>query len=253
MTSFLRIISALCAFVAILGTIGLLLFPKQFERTALGFVQSEIEAELAERFPSLGAQNAETGLRMLGERFGLRQERLQEFAAGDFPDQIAAVIAAYCGCSENDAERTVAHAEVIREGLSAQMAKLNLAQSNLVKIIEQKYDEIITALRIDFLIFLLTNLIAFSAVLGATFLRSNRKNLTVYPAALLLTSVTFSSYFYVFKTDWFYTILFQDYWGLGYAVFIGIVFGFLVDIALNRARVTLQITSNLPSALVPVC
>ena len=103
------------------------------------------------------------------------------------------------------------------------------------------------------LIFLGTNAIAFFGVLAVTLAPVQKKPLVIYPAVILIAAVVISTSIYLFSTDWFYAILFQNYWGYGYAALMAVIFGFLLDIVVNRARVTLQIVSALPNGLVPVC
>jgi len=253
MVSFMRFgaLTAALMFLALL--VGLHLVPKAFERSALGFVQAEVEAGVRERIPNLGNETIATGLGRLGSRFGLQQDSARERAASDLPEIVAAVITRYCGCKENFAEESAERAANIRARLEGRAQALGLAQNRLVDIIQGKYDEINGALRTDITIFLSTNLLAFAAIFGATLIRSERRKLTIYPALLLAVAVVICSYFYIFDTDWFWAILFQKYWGFGYALFIALIFGFLVDIVLNYARITLQIVSNLPAALVPSC
>jgi hypothetical protein len=67
----------------------------------------------------------------------------------------------------------------------------------------------------------------------------------------MLTTVV-SSGVYLFGQNWFYTIIFNSYMGWSYLVWALILFGFLLDIAINRARVTsiiLRIIDKLWNAL----
>lgn len=54
-----------------------------------------------------------------------------------------------------------------------------------------------------------------------------------------------SSGIYVFGQDWFYTILYNDYMGAGYLAYVAAIFGFLMDIALNKARVTTEVINGI--------
>ena len=50
-----------------------------------------------------------------------------------------------------------------------------------------------------------------------------------------------ATYFYVFNQNWLWTIVFNDYWGWSYLVFVGVLFAFLMDIAFNRGRITTRV------------
>ena len=62
---------------------------------------------------------------------------------------------------------------------------------------------------------------------------------------LLAVAVTVSSYCYVFGQNWFFSIVYSDYWGFVYLAFLGFVFGLLTDIFLNRGRVTTRLGNGL--------
>lgn len=67
---------------------------------------------------------------------------------------------------------------------------------------------------------------------------------------MLLTLATIlSSSIYLFGQDWFYTILYNDYMGFGYLVYIAVIFGVLMDIALNKARVTTEVINGIANAI----
>ena len=87
----------------------------------------------------------------------------------------------------------------------------------------------------------------------ASFASTSRRTLIIYPALLLSLTVITCCGFYLFNTDWFYTLLFQNFIGFGYSIWIAALFTWLLDIVLNRAHVTLKILSNLPAGFVPAC
>jgi len=90
----------------------------------------------------------------------------------------------------------------------------------------------------DFKIFTGSNFFVLTLLLFLLYLKpSNTKRLEIL-AGLMLVSVLISSYFYIFNQNWFFTLIFDSYVGFGYLVYVGIVFGFLVDIGFNKARIT---------------
>jgi hypothetical protein len=221
--------------------------PKGLERSAIGFVKAQITSELQERFPADGMK---AGLQNLSARFGVQSAQLDESLRSDLPELVAQVVSGFCGC-EHRSEQEVARA--VRSGMKARIASLGAAQTKIAELIKGRYESIIAALRLDMLIFLGTNAIAFFGVLAVTLAPVQKKPLVIYPAVILIAAVVISTSIYLFSTDWFYAILFQNYWGYGYAALMAVIFGFLLDIVVNRARVTLQIVSALPNGLVPVC
>ncbi|QBF31870.1 hypothetical protein [Thalassococcus sp. S3] len=247
MIIFLRAISTFGIFL--FGSLLILLMqnPKILETSAVGFVQNQITKEVRERFPTLSADELSRGLSLLSDRLGERQDRILTQLEEQLPEYVGEIVGAYCGCKESGE----AFAQNLRASMEGHAQRLGFAQGNLSDLIIGKYDRIVAALRQDLMIFLGVNLVAFLSVLGATFTPPNRRPLTVYPAGLLIVSVGISSYLYLFNTNWFYAILFQDYAGLAYAAGMLVIFAFLCDIVLNRARVSLRMLSHLPSAFVP--
>ena len=136
--------------------------------------------------------------------------------------------------------------------LDAYLKKIGIAQNQLTDIIRGHYDAILAALRLDITIFLATNLAAFAVILLATVVPSHKRPLIILPTALLLTTVIICTFTFIFGTNWFYTILFQDYWGFGYTLFIAGIFGLLVDILLNHGRVTNLIFAPI-AVVIPSC
>lgn len=239
------------AFGALL--LALTLFSAQFERTALGFAKSQITSEMQDRFPALTEDAVPQGLQKLADQLGVRQTAQKLAAQSELPQLIGAVIANRCKCTPAT-EAEVAHSTaIVRAGMQAYAARLGQQQSAILDVIKGKYDAIIAALRQDVMIMATTNLLAFLAVLAATFVPTRKRPLLIYPCLLLLVTVGLCTALYLFNTDWFYAILYQSYYGWAYATMMLVIFAFLMDITLNYARVTLNILSHLPSALVPAC
>lgn len=101
----------------------------------------------------------------------------------------------------------------------------------------QKYQEVVGRLTHDFRLFTGLSGGLFLAVTLAAFFCRDRIRPLLVPTGLLLLATGVMSYSYVFMQDWLYTILFNDYMGWYYLVYVGLVFALLCDITLNRARV----------------
>ncbi len=249
----IRITAAIgaAAFCALL--LALTLFSAQFERTALGFAKSQITTEMQDRFPDLADRAVPQGLQKLADQLGARQAAKERAAESDLPDLIGKVIANHCKCTPATDAEVARSTALVRAAMQANAARLGLQQGVIFDVIKGKYDAILAALRQDVIIMATTNLIAFMAVLAASFAPTPKRPLLIYPCLLLLVSVGICTALYLFNTDWFYAILYQSYYGWAYATMMVVIFAFLMDITLNYARATLKILSNLPSAFVPAC
>lgn len=245
--------------LGLLGVVGfgvlflvLLAYPKELERSAVGFIKQRIEADLRERFPGLGRDALTQGAERLSAGLAERQRRLRQAIDDGLPALISEVVAGHCGCVAK-----VELAQSIEEGMRETLARLKSARGRLAEVIRDRYDAILAALRHELMIFLGTNLAAFGLVLAAAGLRGESSRPILLPAALLVVTVVLSSGLYLFNQDWFYAVLFQNYVGYGYAVGMAVIYALLVDIVMNRARVTRKVAAQLPGALgailVPPC
>lgn len=235
-------------FAALLSVV--LVLPKTFEATALGFAKTEVTRAVQSRFED---STAAQGLQKLSDRLGLQLANLTAFEQSDMPEIVGAVIAGYCKCTPATAAETDAAAAAVRAGISARISSLGSAETRVTEMIKGRYDSTVSGLRRDLLIFLGTNLAAFMLIGMASFARTTRRTLIIYPALLLTVTVVICCGFYILNTDWFYTLLFQNFAGFGYTVWMALLFALLIDITLNYARVTLQMLSHLPATLIPAC
>ena len=69
------------------------------------------------------------------------------------------------------------------------------------------------------------------------------------PAALLVVATLICSYFYVFEQNWLLTIVYSDYLGFSYLLYLGVVFLFLCDVVFNKGRVTTEVANAISNVL----
>ncbi len=137
----------------------------------------------------------------------------------------------------------------IQQAFDWHIASLSQAQSNLVTLIQGKYAEVVEKLLLDLRVFSGTNAIMFVLLVIASFLKERAVAQLFLPGSLLFAATLFSTYFYLFEQNWFFTIIFNNYIGYGYIVYVFAVFLFLSDVVLNRARVTTQIINQAFNAI----
>ena len=81
-------------------------------------------------------------------------------------------------------------------------------------------------------------------MLGAVTLVRRRAGLQLMlPAAALAGGGVVTAGLYLFAQDWLHTILFNDYVGLAYVAWLGVVVLLLDDILGNRARVSTRVVN----------
>jgi hypothetical protein len=119
-----------------------------------------------------------------------------------------------------------------------QLAALNIGLDTLRSVVEGRYRETLTQLRRDVVIFLSANLVVMGAALMVALGRGAAARHLLPIAAVLTVSTLIAACWYVFGQNWLWTIIYADYVGWAYLGVLAVLFIFLADIALNRARAT---------------
>jgi hypothetical protein len=101
----------------------------------------------------------------------------------------------------------------------------------------------------EFRIFTASNAAAFALLGVITMLRRRATLQLMLPALVLVGAVAIASAIYLFSQDWLHTIVFAQYVGLAYSLYLVGVALLLADVAFNRARVTTQLVNSALSAL----
>jgi hypothetical protein len=240
-------------FISAIGTLlfgtGLLLSllnPLSIEQAAREVVRIEVERRVGERIDTLSnsrivglAQKAlqKTDLDVLKTQEALRQE---------LPSKVANVVAdmlnADCECRKRLVARMPRNEE-------SRLASLAQVRENLLSLIESAYASVASNLMREFRIFCGSNAAAF-ALLGAVTLVRRRAALQLFlPAFVLLGAVATTGSLYLFEQNWLHTIVFGEYVGFAYSLYLAAVALLLADVAFNRARVTTQVVNQALNAV----
>ena len=239
-----------------IGLFGILLFgvlfsitfvsPEIIEKSTKGFVKYQIEKDVREKQQLLSDSTIANKALSIANKLGLESEQLQEDLDNNLPEKIASVIASMCAY---DCERKKALAQSITSGYLDRIKNIEIAQDTLGNLVKGKYIEIVGNLKFDLRIFLGANFLMFLTLLVVSFIKPKAVAHLFLPGILLVLATVLSSAIYIYGQDWFYTILYNDYMGFGYLAYIAVIFGVLVDIALNKARVTAEIINGIANAL----
>lgn len=220
--------------------------PAVVERSAMGFVKHQIEKEVRAVQYAAGQTAVAEQAKGLAARLGLERESLLKDLDEGLPDRIASVVASMCGY---DCERQKALSQSVASGYLARIGNIQVAENTLGQLIKGKYAEIVSNLKLDLRIFLGSNAAMFLLLLALSFLKPQAIAHLFLPGLLLLFATLASLSIYVFGQNWFYSILYNDYMGFTYLVYISVIFAILMDVALNRARVVTEIMNSMASAL----
>lgn len=236
----------------IIGILGVVLFttifaftygmPGTVEESVKGFVKGQVETEIKEKYANSKASSLEERALLIAKGLGYEEQQIRDNINNKLPEKIAEVIASLCGY---DCEKKKQLTKSITAGYMERIANIHVAQQKLGNLIKGKYLEILGNLRTDLRIFLGSNAVMFTILLLISFLKPKAIAHLYLPAAFLLVSTVASSAIYIFGQSWFYTILYNDYMGFSYLAYIGVIFGFLMDVTFNKAHVTTNVINGI--------
>jgi hypothetical protein len=168
-------------------------------------------------------------------------EHAQAAIREELPRRVAAVIAnmlsADCECRQRLTENS-------QRSEKERLSSLSQVRERLLALIESAYASVTRNLMREFRIFTASNTVAF-AVLGIVTLVRRRATLQmVLPAVVLLSAVIITGGIYLFSQNWLHAIIFGQYVGLAYSLYLCSVALLLADVVFNRARVTTQLVNG---------
>lgn len=240
----------------LIGLFGIILFgilfsmtylsPEKVEDSAKDFVKYQIEKEVREKQKAVAESSVAKAALNIAGKLGLEKDQIQANLDNDLPGKIASIIASMCGY---DCEKKQALAQSIASGYIERMQNIKIAESTLNDIVKGKYLEIVSNLKLDLRVFLGSNLAMFLLLIAVSFAKPEAVKHLFFPGLLLVVATILSSSIYIFGQDWFYTILYNDYMGFGYLAYIAVIFGVLLDIVFNRAKVTTKMINGIANAV----
>lgn len=243
------------ASVRVVALIGVLLFgaiatlvavaPAMIERAAQGYLSQRLQGELK----SLTGGVVDASELIADPGLQQRYHAALNALGGKLPDAIDKLFASLtaCLCKHDCGAR--AKAQVLFDALLATLAEDARAfVSNLNAVASGRFDVILAKLRHELLLVSAIN----AAIFGALFLaclRFPRRKAVIMPAALMAVSTLITAAIYFIGGDWWWTVLTDGYWGMGYLTIDAIVAVFLIDILFFDGRVTTGLIDGVADAL----
>ena len=163
--------------------------------------------------------------------------RMKEALSERVSSTVDAMADPACACRAD--LRDQAHA-----GIDARRERLADGDARLGALVRSAYAHTAAQLQREVRIFAGTNALVFLALGVIAWWRRAAILHLLVPTVVLLGSVGVSTSFYLFNQDWVRTVVFNDYVGYGYSVWLGILLALLTDILANRARVTTRILNT---------
>ncbi len=234
-----------------LGFAGSLLFTAAFiaswtsehfiSQAAREVIRYRVAEEINEKIDALGADFLVEKAKIALKEKAQEIDQLKLILKSKVPELVAAVANQMadpnCPCRKWAPES-------FRNFVLALLTDATQAQNRLTDLIKTKYLEVEAQLTREFRIFTGTNALACLLLVLATLFKTGARIHLLPPALILLIATGVTSYFYLFNQDWLHTIVFGDYVGLAYAAYLVFVFACLVDIVLNRARITVAVVDG---------
>lgn len=192
-----------------------------------GFVQYQIEENLRMEFKKVKSSGLYNAVKSkYGESFDAIEERL-EYKAQAIQDEIPDLI------DEIKLDNGKSKISIIEK---VDLRRLYIDRKYFLDWIRFKFDSILRELKTDLSIFLSTNLIVFIVLLAVNADKGRSDKVKMISFAVIL-SVLVSSSIYLFSQNWFFSLIFNSYYGYSYSILLLFVLGFLLDIGLNKSRV----------------
>lgn len=240
--------------ITIISLIGFLLFGavfsatyiarKQIEESATSFISKQVEVEVRKHLQGVVAVADKAGqLKFIKNKYSDDIEKIKQYLSSGLPELIAKVVA--------DILDGKVEEEQIKKGIKKyageKISSLAFAIKNIEQLISGKYYETLGSLIQDIRVFSGCNTVLFLIALLISSLKGISQKEALLPTALLLVATIASSLIYILGQDWFYTIIYNDYVGFGYLVYVGIIFVFQSDLIFNKARLTCLVLDTIGS------
>lgn len=220
--------------------------PGYVEAVGKDIIRYQIEQKVHEKIDALDEKFLSGKAGALIKKHSQEAEAMKRQIEEKLPEQIATVIAEMrnldCECRKKIADNLL-------KGLESQIATATQAQEKLVYLIRSQYMETAEKLTREFRIFTGSNALVFALLGLAAFYKRGAGLHLIPPALALVAAASVTGYLYLFRQNWLHTILFSDYVGFFYLLYLSIVFALLCDVLFNKARITAQLLKSAGSSI----
>ena len=224
--------------------------PGWVEGFAADFIEGVVSKEIDQTINGLKAPDGENALSKLAQKLQSQNEEPIAKLKQDLREKVHEKMAsALAQIRDLDCECRKKWEDAFKHGFESNIALSQAVNEKIIDFVQSTYMEIVSKLKRDIRIFTGTNAGVFLLLLLVSFLKPKAISHLFLPAILLLISIVVCSYFYIFEQNWLLTIIYSDYLGFMYLLYLGIVFAFLCDIVFNRARITTQIINAILNAV----
>jgi len=223
---------------------------EKIEHNARGFIKEQIAKKTHEKIDNIGSKHKDNKLVKLSAKIFKKKATQLKLYKEALKSKIDEKLAAVMAKMKNlDCECRQKYKGMFHHFITTKITDLKTATKKLETFMTQKYMFVVQNIVKDFRIFLGSSFFVLLIMLLLLFAKPQVSMQVSMLAGLMFGSTAVSSYFYLFKQNWFYTIIYNDFVGYAYLMYLGIIFLFLCDIIFNKARVTTEIVNALLNAL----
>jgi len=217
------------------------LITKDVEKSALDFVANEVTKQIHSKIDKLTGINEKKPnivkkafLKKYSEEVPELKTELKEYVKTSAKD--------LCGSPNPQNKNSQLFLKKFETNLYLSKYKfIKSALNSMDKLVKEKYKKTWNSLLNDIRIFSSINAASFAIVFLLCFLVKNVPKYLIFCSWILISSTIVCIYIYIYGQNWFYTILFDRYFGTGYltmlfAMFAYLVFRLSIDYAINSAN-----------------
>lgn len=214
--------------------------PLVLEQAFKGVINQQVTRQVGRAVDAFDERFVAAQVGRLRGRLGAQAQAIREQLRREIPQRVSEQVARMqdpsCEC---------------RRILGERLARIQQQMHKLPQFIQHRYAQTVHSMLRELRLFAGINAAAFAlvALAGATGLRraapAAAQRWLGVAAGLLTLSTLVAAALYVFNQNWLETLLFNHWVGWGYAAWLALLFAWLCDLVLNRARVTLQLLSNM--------
>jgi hypothetical protein len=141
---------------------------------------------------------------------------------------------------------------LLNKGIENEEGKINslgLLIKKMSSVIESTYVIVTQNLLREFRIFTGSNTAAFVVLAAVAYFKRGASLQLLVPSFVIILAVVIVSGFYLFGQNWIHSIVYNDYMGMTYSLYLLLTTALFGDILMNRALVTTEIFNHIAHLL----
>ena len=208
---------------------------KQLEKTALNFIKSEVRKEIHQKLDRVVNPDGKTSLGLLMDSFFKQYQDEVPLLKKDvemYVNEISDYIASHEQLDTTRLEKSIALLHVRSKLWEYESVKRAIGA--IGDLVQDRYQSTWRGLLTDIQVFSAANIASFALILVLCYLVNEVPHYLLFCSWILVASTLCCIFLYVYGQDWFYTIIYNDFWGTGYiciltGMFCYLLFRFSVD------------------------